>query len=52
MQFIEEPVAVGVAATFLVQACYYLPVAIIAAFLVVGGTGGRLRTLLNFRSSG
>jgi hypothetical protein len=52
MQFIEEPVAVRVAATLLVQACYYLPVAIIAAFLVAGVTGRTLRTLLNFRSPG
>ena len=37
MQFIGEPAAVGVAATFLAQACYYLPVAIIAAFRVAGG---------------
>jgi len=51
MQFIEEPAAVGVAATFLVQAFYYLPVAIIAAFILAGGSGRTLRTLLNFRSS-
>jgi uncharacterized protein (TIRG00374 family) len=50
MQFIGEPAAVGVAATFLVQACYYLPVAIIAVVVIAGGTGQTLRTLLSPRN--
>jgi glycosyltransferase 2 family protein len=50
MQFIGEPAAVGVAATFLVQACYYLPVAIIAVVLIAGNTGQTLRTLLGPRT--
>jgi uncharacterized membrane protein YbhN (UPF0104 family) len=50
MEFIGEPAAVGVAATFLVQACYYLPVAIVAVVVVAGNTGQTFRTLLRPRN--
>jgi uncharacterized membrane protein YbhN (UPF0104 family) len=50
MEFIGEPVAAGVAATFLVQVCYYLPVAIIAVVLIASGTRQPLRTLVSGRN--
>jgi glycosyltransferase 2 family protein len=52
MEFVAEPVALGIAAAVLVQACYFLPVAIIAGLLIAYGSGRTLTTILKFRHAG